>query len=85
MIGVDENTKDVVEKVKVPRTHAEKSTQEGLDAWAKEIEGKISKHLDKSTVKVEIFMPKKDTTLMFAGQAFFTDPDEGYQACKAVR
>jgi hypothetical protein len=82
---VGENADNVIERVSVPRLPVEKPTKQDLETLAKQIKGKIMRYLQNSDVRVEVFMPKTDKTATFTGQALFTDPIQGYQACKILK
>ncbi|KAK7102488.1 uncharacterized protein [Littorina saxatilis] len=84
-IGESEDAPDIVESVSVPRQTLGRTDKQELKRFEDQIKAKIERHLTASRVTVTVFSPKTEKTAMFLGEARFSDPIEGLEACRALR
>ncbi|PVD31645.1 hypothetical protein C0Q70_07062 [Pomacea canaliculata] len=84
-LDYDENTKGIVERVTIVR----QTPYETTDAELRDLEMTIKKtfqvHLPSSQVNVTVKMPPSANSVFFIGEATFTDPIDGIQACKRLQ
>ncbi|KAK7087520.1 hypothetical protein V1264_021560 [Littorina saxatilis] len=84
-LDVSENTQGIVTNVIVLREKVGKTGKQDIRQYEEQLTKRFQSKLRSSTVRVEILPPRGEETTRFIGEARFTDPIEGFDACRALR
>ncbi|KAL8624687.1 hypothetical protein ACOMHN_038233 [Nucella lapillus] len=79
-----ETKEGIIEKVAIIRERVSFTDKNKLKKLQEDLKATFTSHLKMSRVEVTVW-PPKDQTIRFGGEARFTDPIEGFNACRILQ